>query len=142
MEPEGNMPEQTGLLVKDVVEGGSASQGEQVFFTLRLDNGESERNLMFICPQEKYPNLLQALITYGGAADKERASGADSGNGQATMRMLAASKAKAGSLMESTDGESKVALRFTLPTGMNFDVSLNATLARDLIGQIEEQLQD
>lgn len=142
MEPEDNMPEQTGLLVKDVVEGGSASQGEQVFFTLRLDNGESERNLMFICPQEKYPNLLQALVAYGGAADEERACEADSGNGQATMRMLAASEAKAGSFKEPGDGKSGVALRFTLPTGMNFDISLNATLARNLIGQIEEQLQD
>tara|TARA_A100001037_G_scaffold306290_1_gene350460 strand:- start:2167 stop:2583 length:417 start_codon:yes stop_codon:yes gene_type:complete len=137
------MPEQTGLLVKDVVEGGSAAQGEQVFFTLRLDNGESERNLMFICPHETYPGLLQALISYGGAADEERAQEAAGGNsdGQGTTRMLTASSAKAGRFMEPGGGNSKVALRFTLPTGMNFDVALDATLAQDLVGQIEEQLQ-
>ena len=138
------MAEQTGLLVKNVVEGGSAGNGNEVFFKLRLDNGESERDLMFICPHGIFPNLLQMLVTYGGVADEERAKQGGGGNsdGQATTRMMTATGVKAGRFVGAGEGNSKVALRFTLPTGMNLDVALDGGLARELIGQIEAQLAE
>lgn len=134
------MAERTGLLVKDVVEGGSASNGDQVFFTLRLDNGESERDLMFICPHGAFPNLVQALLAYGGAADADRVEKGETenGDGHSVSRMPTASGVKAGKLVG--EGESKVALRFTLPTGMNFDIAIDDVQARELMNQIGEQL--
>jgi hypothetical protein len=121
--------------IVDIVDGGSAEKGQEVFFALKLHDGQ-EINLFW--PYEKFTALIAALMTFAGMTKRERRKLNPSedrvGNVQGTYAMPV-SKITTGTSSDQTT----TIVQFHGPQGLSLDVALDpkmlniaATLLRSL----------
>jgi hypothetical protein len=66
------MADIAGLQVVGFVNGGSANNGRDVTFTLRVSNGYREQDVTFFVAEDQLSIMLAHLITYGGMAQENR----------------------------------------------------------------------
>ena len=66
------MADIAGLQIVGFVKGGSANNGRDVAFTLRVSNGYREQDVTFFVAEDQLSIMLAHLITYGGMAQERR----------------------------------------------------------------------
>ena len=58
--------------IRGMVDGGAAGNGQTVFITLRLWNGQREQDVRLFLPQDRVGILIAGLTTFGGIARDAR----------------------------------------------------------------------